>query len=438
MVGGGAAGIRTAALLEAAGLDVILLEARDRLGGRVLSIPCGEGMAVEAGAQFVAKSGQTRLKQLAKNSNSSLVSRSLKGVSLQKEGADYVRLPMHEPKLSLLDSLDLLRLNGIIQREIRSLAKGTGDRNRRLADVSALEWLQRTSWLPGSFRVVENALEQAACVDPSKISILAALSTLSTIGGLEMLDDADHYSCPTGLQGVLLHEAKDAGFEVRLQSPVNQVTVTPSCVRLDASGGEVLASKVVLALPPHLYRHIRFDPALPEQVAEKLNNYVEGHVVKVVSVYDQSFWRSRGFTGTVFSPEEGFDLLVDTSDGYGGKGVLVGLVGGRRADALLAQPVEWRKRFHHDQAQAAFGELPIPIQQESVDWLAERWSEGGYSASPSLRSAHDGGEFGPIGPLFFAGTETADEWRGYIEGALQSAEREAAKIIAAGRRSSAR
>ena len=160
-----------------------------------------------------------------------------------------------------------------------------------------------------------------------------------------------------------------------------------------------------------------------------------GRVVKNIIVYDRAWWRDAGLSGTADTPGERISFLVDASNDAGRPGILVALATGPHAESLSQMDDATRKVTVVSHVQRVFGgsrnSLTQPTHFFSMDWTSEPWSLGGYASRRAVDQWTDQKDTlsASRGPIHFAGTETATEWRSYMEGALQSAERASAEVI---------
>ena len=197
--------------------------------------------------------------------------------------------------------------------------------------------------------------------------------------------------------------------------------------------GDFYGKRIILALPPQLIEQLSLDSALSTQLAQRPRHLVLGKVVKSVVVYKNAWWRSLGLSGMADTPDEPIEFLADTSPSEH-SGVLVAIASGSKAVKLSQMDEETRKAAVLSHIGKQFGSKPAsPVGFFSMDWINEQYSQGGYASRRTI------GDWvntqatlsRPIGLVHFAGTETATEWRSYMEGALQSAERVSAEVTEA-------
>jgi monoamine oxidase len=255
---------------------------------------------------------------------------------------------------------------------------------------------------------------------------------LASAGGLDPLIDttggAQQDRVSGGSQRIALALAAELGDRVVLNSPVTGIDWTDDSVRVSTAGREVRARRAIIAVPPPLAARIRFSPGLPGDRDQLVQRMPMGRVIKVNVAYDEPFWRADGFSGQVTSDRRPFGITFDNTPEDGGPGVLVGFLEGRHADiAARLAPEERRAQVLADLA-AYFGpRARNPVAYIERDWAEEEYSRGCYGAfaTPGTLTRYGPSLRRPVGPLHWAGTETATRWAGYMDGAVESGHRAA-------------
>ena len=197
-------------------------------------------------------------------------------------------------------------------------------------------------------------------------------------------------------------------------------------------GGVVKAGRAIVALPPTLAGRIRYSPALPPLRDQLTQQVPMGYVIKVQIAYPEPFWRADGLSGSVFSLDDVVSVIFDNSPQDLSCGVLLGFLEGRHGRRAGKLAPERRKELILSVFARFFGSRAAdPQEYVERDWAAEEWSRGCY-----------GGRFGtgvwtgygealrePVGRIHWAGTETAEVWNGYMDGAIRSGERAAREVL---------
>jgi len=239
-----------------------------------------------------------------------------------------------------------------------------------------------------------------------------------SIGGLAALGTAEQDYMTNGAQTLANCMAKELVRKVELGTPVRVVEHGTDRVRVVSSGDAWDARRVIVAVPLSVLDTVAFEPALPEPRRDLARYVVRVDVIKSVVVYERPYWREQGFSGIAFSLPGPANTVLDASPPAGGTGILVALAAGRLAVALGALPVEQRREAIIGHLARCFPVLvdKNPVEYLECNWSDEEWSGGGYA---SRLGAGAWGTLGralrtPVGPVHWAGTEIATEWRSYI------------------------
>jgi monoamine oxidase len=218
---------------------------------------------------------------------------------------------------------------------------------------------------------------------------------------------------------------------VRLNAPVQSITQTRKGVKVVASGITVDAKRVVVAVPPTLAREIRFTPSLPAAKQRLLARYTPGDLIKVQLIFAEPWWRAKGLSGQIVVPAGPVGATYDNTPESGAPGVILGFVGGRFAKTFRTLDPGARKQAVVDEFAAALGdEARGDSDYFDLDWTAERYTKGCPTGSfaPGQMSKLGAYIRPAIGRIHWAGTETADYWAGYMDGAVRSGERAAKEV----------
>jgi monoamine oxidase len=440
VAGAGVAGLVAAHDLRAAGLDVLVLEARDRVGGRTFGEPIpGTDQLIEMGGQWVGPT-QDRVLALIAELGLSTYPTYDTGRHTVEFGGSLRRYRGRIPWLGALTLADL----GLSQLRLDRAARRLPAEPWTAANADGLDrqtfddWLNRRVRTDGGRRFFRIITESVFAAEPEDMSALWALFYIGAAGGLDPLINttggAQQDRVIGGTYRICQELAATMPDVVQLNTPVTAVDWSADPVRITAGGSTVRARRLVLAVPPPLAARIDYTPGLPDQRRALLAELPMGSVIKVNVVYEEPFWRADGLSGQANSDVRALNTVFDNVPFGGGPGVLVGFFEGAHARAAARLTPGERRRVALDDLTAYFGPRAAkPIAFLERDWCAEEWSRGCYGAfaTPGTLSRFGPALRAPMGPIHHAGTETATRWAGYLDGAVQSGQRAASEVIAA-------
>jgi monoamine oxidase len=440
VVGAGFAGLAAARSLAAAGAAPIVLEARERVGGRVFDRALSDSTVLELGAAFVGP-GQDRMLALAQAMGIETFPTYTEGSNLVEVGGRISRYSGTIPRLSPLTLADIgmtqLKL-GRLSRRVDPDAPWSSRRAARQDSRTYAAWIRRNVYTRDARNLLGVASKTLWGAEPEDLSLLYVLAYIRAAGGLDPLLDteggAQAWRFAGGPQSVARAVAEELGDRVILGAPVARVEAGAGGVVAIADRVRVEARRAIVALPPPLAGRIEFHPALPGDRARLCQRMAMGSLMKCYAMYDEPFWRDDGLTGEGLSDRGPATITFDTSPRDASAGVLLGFVGGAEARRLGGVAPEERRRLVLDGLVRLYGpRAGSPDAWVEQDWAAEAWSGGGPVAymPPGALSAFGPALRAPVGPIHWAGTETATAWTGYMDGAVRSGERAAAEVVRA-------
>jgi monoamine oxidase len=439
IIGGGFSGLAAARMLHKAGKNFILLEARDRLGGRVHTQYFDDGKYIDVGGQWVGPT-QDRMYELASKYGMEWYETYNQGkniLDLNKVMKTYTGL------IPKMDVASLINIDLILKRLDR-LARQI-PLERPWASVHAREWdsmslerfVRKYCHTRNCYKVVRAGLETVYACELNEVSLLHALFYIRSGTNLKVLlsiqDGAQQHRMKGGMQSLAERIADSFTDSIRLNCPVMSVHQHSGGVTVNGEGFGYHAHRLIVAIPPVLISEIDFHPALPlfkQQLVQKLSMGIVG---KVLGVYEKPFWRTNGFSGQVVADEHSpFQTLFDSSPADGQYGVLLAFCIANRARSFFSEDETTRRKAALENFVRYFGdEAAHPVHYSDHCWADEAWSKGCYAGLyPTGAWTNFQDELKrPFGNIHWAGTETSDRWYGYIEGAVRAGERAANEIL---------
>jgi monoamine oxidase len=440
VVGAGLAGLVAARRLAAEGASVAVLEARERVGGRVLSEPLGDGKQVEVGGQWVGPT-QERVLELARELGVETFPTYAKGSNLLELGGKVSRYTGTIPRLSPAVLADIALARRRIERLARRVVPEAPWRTpeaERLDAQTFASWLRhgmRTSKAREMMRLAGRTVWGA---EPAEMSLLHVLFYVRSAGGFDRLMDIEGGAQQDRLVGgsalLATRIADELEDRVLVGTPVHRIDDRERGLAIEGQGLSARARRAIVAVPPPLRARIAYQPALPPLQVQLSQRMAQGWLVKCVAVYPEPFWRDEGLSGEALSDIGPTSLTFDNSPPDGSPGVLLGFIGGAdaRRTALLSA-ADRRRRVVAGLSRLFGPRAGDPQRYIELDWARETWIAGGPTCymppggwsgcGPALRE--------PMGRVHWAGTETATIWNGYMEGAVRSGERAAAEALQA-------
>jgi monoamine oxidase len=444
VVGAGLAGLTAARQLVRARKSVLVLEARDRVGGRTLGQSIGEGEIADMGAGFIGPT-QDHIAALAREM----------GVRTFKTYNEGSNVQYFDGKRSLYPATGLPTDPGFV-KDLPALLSLDAMAREVPVDAPwkascAREWDSQTleTWKQANLSTANGKATLDAIVQPNwgaeprDLSLLfvvfyiAAAGNERTPGSIVRLSTTPGGAQETrfvgGTQLIALRLAERLGSRVVLESPVRGITRLDHAVRVKSDRVDVEARRVIVAIPPTLTAEIEYHPKMHARRVQLVQRYPAGWNIKCEAVYDTPFWRAAGLSGQVAPSDTGPPTSTfDTSPPDGRPGVLLGFVGGDQARRWGPKHTADRRRAVLEAFATYFGDQALhPRRYVEADWATEVWTRGcptGYTAPGAL---YEHGRFirRPIGRIHWAGTETSTYWNGYMDGAVRSGKRAAREVL---------
>ncbi len=443
IVGAGLAGLTAARALKKAGRSVIVLEARERVGGRTWNHKLAGGEVVDLGAAFVGPT-QDRIIALAKATGVKTFPTYNKGSNVQFIKGVRTLYPAEGLPPDPGVQADLPALLGLdtLAHAVGVNAPWAAARAAEFDSQTLDSWAQANLKTEGGKSLLTTAVQPNWGAEPRDLSLLyvlfyvAAAGNEKNPGSLVRLittgGGAQESRLDGGTQLISIRMARALGHRVELGVPVRGITQRKGGVQVHADGLEVHAKRVIVAIPPTLTGQIEYHPALPAKRAQLVQRMPQGTLLKCEAIYDTPFWRDDDLSGQAAADSGPARTTFDSSPRDGKPGVMLGFVGGHDAR-------EWEDRSKAARRAAVLKNFadyygPKALKPKSYfeqDWSKEVWTRGcpvGFTApgvlyeyGPALRR--------PVGRIHWAGTETSTYWIGYMDGAVRSGERAAREVL---------
>ncbi|MGO8884758.1 MAG: flavin monoamine oxidase family protein [Streptosporangiaceae bacterium] len=440
VVGAGLAGLTAARDLTSAGRSVIVLEARDRVGGRVVSRPIGDGKTVEMGGQWTGPT-QNRIQGLAAELGVGTFPTYDLGARVLhfngKRGTYTGTIPRINPLVLADIGRAQLRLESLARR-VPADAPWTAARAQVWDGQTFESWIRRNAATGSARALLALGTEAVFACEPGDVSLLHVLFYSHSGGSFQRLIDtsggAQQDRFTGGSHLIAERIATRLGDQVvRLSQPVSGIVCRGGTVTAVTPGGKFTGARVVVSAPPLLAGRIDYEPALPHARDQLTHRTPLGSVIKCQVLYDEPFWRAAGLSGQATGDGEGSRVVFDNSPPDGSPGILLAFLEGDEARRLSQVSEPERRGAVLRSLVRYFGPRAArPAGYLELDWQQERWSGGCYGTlfGPNVWTRFGHTLRTPVGPIHWAGTETATTWSGYMDGAVQSGQRAAVEVLA--------
>jgi monoamine oxidase len=444
VVGAGLAGLAAARRLNALGHEVIVVEARERVGGRTEGLALADGTPLELGGQWLGEGHARMYKLVGDLGLETFRTWNDEGVLLlDLLGRRSTMKPVRGavPRMSPFALADLAQ--GLL-RFSRLAARTDLERPWLTPGAEALDGQTWESWIRRNLRTrAARAYFHVACesvwaAQASDISLLHALFYTHSNADLDTLLAVDRGAQRDRVAGgsVRVAEAMAAalGDQVALGRPARRISQGKGGVRVIArDGSEFSGDAVIVTLPPTLAGRLEYDPPLPSWRDQLTQRMPAGSVIKTYAIYPEPFWRDAGLNGQAASDTGPVKVTFDNSPPSGAPGVLMGFIEGKEARV-------WARRAEAERRDAVIGcftryfgpAAARPRQYVERDWMAEEFTRGCYGAhfAPGVWTSYGEALREPVGRIHWAGAECSPEWNGYMEGAVRSGEAAAEAVFA--------
>ncbi len=433
IVGAGFAGLTAAKLLHEQKISFILLEARERIGGRVYSKTTEEFGHIELGGQWVGHS-QNELYSLLKEYDLNLFPTYNTGkntVCINNKIKHYSGL------IPKIDIPSLINIDYLIKdlnkkaTQIDLTEPWKSPKAKQWDSITLAQYISGKSWFTNSTSILNAGLETLFAVNSAEISLLQALFYIRSGKNLDVLlsidEGAQQHRVSEGMHSLAFKMSQPFQDRIHLNEAVLAIHQDGRETTVMTSSNSYISEKVILTIPPVIIPRIDYDPVLSPLKLQLCQRVPMGLVIKSYAVYSSPFWREDGLSGQVVTDETyPFQTVFDNTEPNGQKGKLLAFIIADRARNMLKYTENERKNIVLEHLASIFGSKALtPLAYYEKCWADEIWSSGCYAGMriPGAWISYKGVLAKPEGNIHFAGTETADVWNGYIEGAILSAKR---------------
>lgn len=463
VVGAGFAGLAAARCLINEGKTVVVLEARDRVGGRVWDKTLEDGSVVSVGGTWVGQR-QDRIKALVAEVGLGLYPQYFGDVDpddpqdplnpfdggaesvLRLDGVNHRYKGMAAPI-----GLEALASLGLAFEQLKAIAE-TVPVERPWETPNAYELDSQTlgGWIASELNVpfakartmMKTALSMLFSSDPAEVSLLGSM--LLARGNKEGFQ---YYADPTitethlvdggGTPEVARRLGVALGDALRKSTPVRRIEQNDDSVEVFGDDISVRAKYAIVTAPPLVASQIEYHPPLPSAHLQLMQKMAPGAIYRFIAVYGTPFWRPKGLSGESVAPQSPILVSIDQSpktpeDGSTPKGVLSCYAIGGTSAELARMDKESRKLLVLSELAKRLGDEALEaIAFSETDWTAEQWSKGGMLGrlGPGVLTSFGSVLHEPAGRIYWAGAERAKEMHGLIEGAIRSGEEAAQDIL---------
>ncbi|XP_062291253.1 probable flavin-containing monoamine oxidase A [Scomber scombrus] len=451
IVGAGLSGLSAAHLLRKrdAKLRILILEGKDRVGGRTMSteIPAANGVdRWDFGGQWVG-STQIHIMELIKELGLETYPQFNTGKKVHHMGGPSAKVRTYRTNIPALSPMVLMDLTHFLWKIDRLCATVCVEDPLRTPNAVELDSMTLHSFIEQHTWTSELKEEMGLCsrsvfgMEPSQMSFLFFLMYAAAAGGvLPLLEStpgsAQEFKIKGGTQQLSECLANRVGWKnVRLGSAVTAIWQDAEWARVKTETDTFLCKAVIVTCPPHLAAKIHYKPSLPSERAFLTQNMPVGHMIKFIITYHTAFWRENGFSGEIVtgsSTDCPFCVTFDATS-PSGNAALVGFIAGQQAS-------QWSSKEAQERGEAVISSLVKYLGPEAASFIyyeEKDWAQEDYSGgcpvnvmAPGLLTYYHPSLRKPCGRIHWAGTETATQWCGYMSGAVQAGHRAAVEVLA--------
>lgn len=410
VVGAGFTGLAAATALADKGIDVVVLEARDRVGGRVESRLNSLGERFDSGGQFFCED-MPEVSALARRFGKTFVETPLAGMFTA------------QPPVSADEQERIFENSTAIRDRMNAIDPD----DPAIAGLTVADWLQRQPDPAIAKSAFHSTVEGLWCLPIGEIPLWHLIDNDRRI--TNSIWELQYFLAET-MHSLAEDMAARLGDSIRLRTPAKTIEHDVRPLRIATAAGHFEAEHVIMALPPVMASRIAYTPGLPQALRHALSVWRSGTVIKVQLRYVRAFWRERGLSGMV-AWRDVHGLFAHDNSRDDGHPTLVFYIGGPIA-------VTWRKLGKDGIRDEVTRRLVAALGPEAGefigftirDWTDDPWSSGGYSDLIMDMDARDAETVlrEGAGQILFASSELSPLFPGYVEGAIVAGRIAAAKV----------
>ncbi|MBV8996876.1 MAG: flavin monoamine oxidase family protein [Pseudonocardiales bacterium] len=448
VVGAGLAGMTAGLELCRRGHTIRVLEAKDRVGGRVFGVPIGYDEMIELGGQFVGPT-QNHILNLINELGLTKYPTHVSGDHIYYRNNRPIRYDTSngpippENQQTIAELLNAVTVLESMAVEVSPDAPWECPKAAEWDAISFQEWANSVATLPGARMLIDYVTRGTTTCEPSDLSLLYMLNYVAAAGNDDVVGSLSRVIVTAG--GATMHRivggsqripellAANLGDSLSLFTPVRRITQHDQSVIIHTEDREITAQRVIVATPPFAANQIEYDPPLPTGRRELAERLLHGAQIKACAVFDRPFWRDTGLSGYVVSDSGPVQNVWDNTPVSGTPGVLMCFIKGNAAANLNDTSDEILRKKIVDNLVAYFGPNVAEPQEIFIKrWHQEPWIMGcpGSLAPPGLLTAQGRTLREPVGRIHWSGTETAKYWQGFMDGAVSAGNRAAAEVAA--------
>lgn len=449
VVGAGLAGIVAAREIAKAGRSVVVLEARNRVGGRMHNYELAGGGEVDLGAEFIGPT-QNHIRELVDELGVGTFPTYIEGESVYYAGGQRTTYSDTGPTGTAPPDPAALADIALSVTQLDELSKEVSVEAPWEA-ARAVEWDRQSleGWIRSNSTGTERFLDLVRAAtrpifgaEPRELSLLFTLFYIAASGdernpgtferNFNTRGGAQETRIEGGTYGIAAAAARYLGRRVVMRSPVRRIVQNANDVSVHSDRYLIRAKRAVVALPPSLAGRIRYEPGLPPLRDGLTQRMSLGYLIKVQAIYERPFWRDDGLNGMAVSDAGPINVTYDSSPRSGTPGALLGFIGGDQARAFGRLPAAERRQRALESFARYFGNGALnPVDFVEMNWAEEEFTRGSPVgiAPPGLLTTYGPAIRETVERLHWAGTETGTYWVGYMDGAVRSGKRAAAEVL---------